>query len=113
MGHDVFCMCCLLLDTFGNGIWSSYGFSWKAFVLLEMSGSSVHSSPCLECVSRLFFSFLMFRSLEACGRLCLHCGNQAAFWNQSELRIELLLCVEFGVHYECSGFPQLCHLFEL
>jgi hypothetical protein len=55
----------------------------------------------------------MFRSLEACSRLCLHCGNQAAFWNQSELRIKLLLCVEFGVHDECFGFPQLCHLFEL
>ncbi len=60
-----------------------------------------------------FFLFLMIRSLEACSRLCLHCGNHAAFWNQSELRIKLLLCVEFGVHDECSGFPQLCHLFEL
>ncbi len=58
-------------------------------------------------MSRLFFYFLFFRSLEACSRLCLHCGNQGAFWNQSELRIKLLLCVEFGVYNEMSWIPPL------
>jgi hypothetical protein len=58
-----------------------------------------------------FFLFLMFRSLEACSRLCLHCGNQAAFSNQSELRIKLLLCVEFGVYNEMSWIPPVLSYF--
>jgi hypothetical protein len=62
-------------------------------------------------MSRLFFSFLMFRSLEACSSLCLHCGYQAAFWNQSELRIKLLMCGKFGVDDEMSWIPPVLSYF--
>lgn len=73
----------------------------------------VQSSPVHVCNvwAESFFSFLIFRSLEACSSLCLHCGYQAAFWNQSELRIKLLMCVEFGVYDEMSWIPPVLSYF--
>jgi len=49
-------MCCLVLDMSRNGICSSQGFSWKAFVLLECSGSSVQSMSSM-CMRTLFFFY--------------------------------------------------------
>jgi hypothetical protein len=49
-------MCFLVLDMSRNGICSSQGFSLKAFVLLEISGSSFQSMSGM-CMRTLFFFF--------------------------------------------------------
>jgi hypothetical protein len=49
-------MCCLVLDMSRNGICPSQGFSWKAFVLLEISGSSVQCMSSM-CMRTIFFFF--------------------------------------------------------